>query len=124
QKTNFSRRNKDNMKKDALVFVRHILESIEKIEKYSANISKDEFLKDDELQDAIVRRLEIIGEAAKNISSDFKNKYPKILWKEISGMRDKLTHQYFGIDLEIVWNVLEKDLPNLKKIIQEILFVN
>ena len=112
------------MKKDPIIFIKHILESIEKIEKYSAEIPKDKFLKNDELQDAVVRRLEIIGEAAKNIPEDFKNKCPKILWKEISGMRDKLTHQYFGIDLEIVWNVLEKDLANLKKAICEILNSN
>ena len=102
------------MIKDNLIFIRHILDSIEKIELFVKNISKDEFLKDIKLQDAIVRRIEIIGEAVKNLSVNFP-------WSDIAGMRDKLMHHYFGVDLEIVWKAIQKDLIDLKENIKKIL---
>ena len=109
------------MIKDNLIFIRHILDSIEKIELFVKNISKDEFLKDIKLQDAIVRRIEIIGEAVKNLSVNFRNKYANVPWSDIAGMRDKLMHHYFGVDLEIVWKAIQKDLIDLKENIKKIL---
>ncbi|MEK6952586.1 MAG: DUF86 domain-containing protein [Nanoarchaeota archaeon] len=107
--------------KDDSIFVRHILESIKNIEEFSKSLSKEEFAKSRLKQSAIIRELEIIGEASKNLSDEFKNKYKIIEWKLIAGFRDKLAHHYFGIVLERVWNIIEKDLPNLKKEIEKII---
>ncbi len=103
------------MKKDINIFLEHILESINLIEEYVRDKKKSDFLQSKQLQDSIMRRIEIIGEAIKNIPDDFKEKNNKIPWKQITGMRDILIHQYFGIDLNLTWEVIEKDLPKLKK---------
>ena len=101
--------------KSQTVFIRHILENIEKIEDFSKGISKEE-LKNDELRKyAIVRAIEIIGEAVKNLSSEFKEKHKDIPWKEIIGTRDIMIHKYFGVDLEVVWDIISNNLPDLKK---------
>jgi len=97
------------------------LESIQKIEEYSRGISKEEFYRASQIQDAVIRRLEIIGEAAKNIPEDFRNKHPEIAWKQIAGMRDILIHGYFDVNLERVWTVVNRDLPDLKQKISKIL---
>lgn len=73
------------------------------------------------MKDAIIRRLEIIGEAVKNIPDDFKDKHPDVPWKEIAGMRDILIHEYFGVNLERVWKTAKEDLPEFKKTVSEIL---
>ncbi|PJE81703.1 hypothetical protein COU58_01045 [Candidatus Pacearchaeota archaeon CG10_big_fil_rev_8_21_14_0_10_32_42] len=103
------------MKKDLLVFVKHILESIDKIEANIRDVSKVEFSKDENLHDATIRRLEVIGEAAKNLPSSFRKEHSSIEWKKIAGFRDKLIHHYFGVDLELVWKVIKDDLPKLKE---------
>ncbi|MBS3118571.1 DUF86 domain-containing protein [Candidatus Woesearchaeota archaeon] len=109
------------MKKDAEIFLEHILESIEKIESYTAGVSEKKFKSSDQIQDAVIRNLEVIGEAAKNVPADFRGKFPEIRWKEISGMRDILIHQYFGVDLDIIWKIISDDLPKLEKAIKSIL---
>ncbi len=101
--------------------LRHILESTELIEDYLAHINKAGFLNDRKLQDAISRRLEIIGEATKAISQSTRQKYPEVPWKEMAGMRDKLTHEYFGVDMEIIWETCQEDLPGLKEQVINIL---
>lgn len=106
--------------RDDLVFIKHILESIEAIEEFSAGISKEEIASNRMRQSAIVRELEVIGEAVKNISEKLKNKHPGIKWKAIAGTRDKMIHHYFGVDLNVVWEIIEKDIPLLKKQILEI----
>ena len=108
-------------KKDHIVFLKHILESIETIEKYSKNLSEEAFLKSSEKQDAIIRRLEIIGEAVKNLSEEFKKEHPDIEWNKIMGTRNILIHHYFGIDLEIVGDTVVKSLPKFKKQIQNLI---
>jgi uncharacterized protein with HEPN domain len=109
------------MKRDVKIYLNDILGSIEKIEKYMKDVTREEFFKDTKLQDAVMRRLEIIGEATKNIPEYFRKKYPNIPWKKIAGMRDVLIHVYFGVNVERVWVVIKKDLPDLKEKLKEIL---
>jgi hypothetical protein len=109
------------MKRDTILFIEDILESIDRIKEFAKDFSEEDFCKNKMMQDAVVRNLEIIGEAVKNVPEEFRKKYPKIEWKDIAGLRDKLTHAYFGVDLERVWRVVKKDLPKLKKEIKFIL---
>jgi uncharacterized protein with HEPN domain len=95
--------------------VKDILESIKRVELYVGNMSKDDFRQNGAMQDAALRRIEIIGEAAKNIAADFKIEHQEIPWKDICGMRDVLTHDYFGLDFDRVWRTIKEDLPPLKK---------
>ncbi|MBU2576694.1 MAG: DUF86 domain-containing protein [Nanoarchaeota archaeon] len=103
------------MSKEPLIFIEHILESIQNIESFIKNSSKNYFLKNKEKQSAVIRQIEIIGEAVKNIPDSFRKKYPDIPWIRIAGMRDKLMHHYFGVDLKTVWKVIKENLPGLKK---------
>lgn len=103
------------MRKNVNIFLEHILEAINLIEEYIKDKKKSDFLESKQLQDSVIRRIEIIGEAIKNIPDDFKNTHENIPWKEITGMRDILIHQYFGVDLELTWEVIITDLPTLKK---------
>ena len=91
-----------------------INEAITRIEQYTKGFSYQTFLADTKTQDAVVRNLQIIGEAAKNISAEFKRQHRDIDWKAISGMRDKLVHQYFGVNWDILWDVVANKLPHLK----------
>ncbi|MFH1453922.1 MAG: DUF86 domain-containing protein [Armatimonadota bacterium] len=104
------------------VFLRHILEEIKFLTKQTREISFDEFTKDEVLKRASTRSIEIIGEAVKNLSDDFKNKIKgDAHWRRIAGMRDKLIHHYFGVNWDIVWSVIKDKLPQLKKDIEDIL---
>jgi uncharacterized protein with HEPN domain len=98
-----------------------ILEAIRRIDEYSKDINYDEFLMDIKTQDAVVRNLEIIGEATKNISEDIKKKYESVPWKRIAGVRDRLIHHYFGVNLDIVWGIVENELKSLNDGIEKIL---
>lgn len=109
------------MKEEILIFLEHILESIDKIESFSKNISKKELKENDLKQYAIIRAIEVIGEAVKNIPKSFRNKYPNVSWKDIVGTRDKVIHGYFNVDLDIVWEIIKDDIPILKKQIKNIL---
>ena len=109
------------MKKNVKIFLEHILEAINLIEEYIKDKKKSDFLESKQLQDSVIRRIEIIGEAIKNIPSDFKDSHENIPWKEITGMRDILIHQYFGVDLELTWEAIKVDLPKLKKSIISII---
>ena len=91
-------------KKNQLVFISHILENINDIESFSKGISKEKFLGNKEKQKAIVHSIETIGEATRNLPLDFTSNYPHIEWAKIIGMRNKLIHNYFGVDWEIVWD--------------------
>lgn len=103
------------MKKDTKILLEHILDSIKLIEEYVKDRNKSDFLKSTQLQDSVIRRVEIIGEAVKNLPNDVKETHTNIPWKNITGMRDILIHQYFGVDLSLTWKVIEEDLPELKK---------
>ena len=89
--------------KNVLVYIDDIQEGIEKILEYTQSISEDEFFASTQIQDSVIRRLEIIGEAAKNIPNDFKKENPGIEWRKIAAMRNVLIHEYFGVDLGKVW---------------------
>jgi uncharacterized protein with HEPN domain len=87
----------------------------------NTNIGKEAFFANRQAQDATVRNLEVIGEAVKRLSEELRNLHPNIQWKQIAGMRDRLIHNYFQVDLEIVWETTQQDLPKLKTKIEEIL---
>jgi len=109
------------MRKEPLIFLNHILESIRNIEEYSKGLTKEKLTRNIKVQDAIIRRIEIIGEAIKSLPTNFTKKYPEVPWKEIAGTRDKLIHGYFGVDLDIVWKIVREDISQLKKMVQGIL---
>ena len=109
------------MKKDPVIFIKHILESIKNIESFSLGLSKSEFEENRMKQSAIIRELEIIGEAAKNLPVEFTAKHPHVEWNRIAGTRDKLAHHYFGVDLNVIWDIIKYDLPELKTKVQKIL---
>lgn len=98
-------------KRDLGLFLTDILEAISRINAYTKGMGYEGFVKDEKTRDAVVRNLEIIGEAAKNLPDDIKGGYPKVNWKAITGMRDKLTHEYFGVSVEILWETVKNDLP-------------
>ncbi|HLD15231.1 MAG TPA: DUF86 domain-containing protein [Candidatus Nanoarchaeia archaeon] len=101
--------------KNDLVFIYHILDSINAIEEFSRGLSKEELISNRLRQSAIIREIEVIGEAVKNISKNLKKKHEKVEWKRTAAARDKMIHHYFGIDLDIIWNIIKLDLPLLKK---------
>ncbi len=101
--------------------LRHILEAIEKIEKYLQGCDKQSFQTDEITQDAVVRQMEIIGEAATNLTRDLRSNNPQVSWRLATAMRNRLIHGYFDIDAEIVWNTTRNDLPILKMEIEKIL---
>ncbi|MFH1387450.1 MAG: DUF86 domain-containing protein [bacterium] len=103
------------MKRDYSIYLQDILESISAIEEYVKDFSVARFQDNRQVQDAVIRRLEIIGEAVKNLDDDFRNNYPQIPWKQIAGMRDVLIHEYFGVNSLRVWEAIQKDLPPLKQ---------
>lgn len=102
------------------VYLQDILESIHQIEGYLDGVKEDEFYQNSEKQDAVLRRLEIIGEAVKHLPDGMREKYDDLPWRKIAGMRDIIVHQYFGVTLNRVWVVTQRDLPDLKSRIQEI----
>lgn len=105
--------------KDNNVYLKHILEAIESIDDYIKNFDYDVFSNDKKTVDAVVRELEIIGEAANNLSDEFKNGHPEIPFRDMIDMRNILTHEYFGVNTKIVWDTCKVDLPKLKEIIEE-----
>jgi uncharacterized protein with HEPN domain len=102
------------------LYLQHILDAINKIEEY-VSVGYETFMSTSHWQDAVIRQLEIIGEATKKLSDDLRIKHPQIPWKRVAGLRDILIHDYMGVDLSAVWEITQKNLPELKQQIQEIL---
>jgi uncharacterized protein with HEPN domain len=103
------------------LYIYDIAECCKRIEQYISEINEDEFQENYLVQDAVVRNIEIIGEAAKNLSEDIRKNNPQVEWRDIMRMRDKIAHQYFRVDLETVWRTAAEDIPKLKPEIQKIL---
>lgn len=108
------------MPRDFKIYLDDILESIEKINNYTSGMALEDFKYDPKTFDAVARNLEILGEAAKNIPPEIKSQYQDVEWKKITGLRDVLIHDYFGINAKIVWDVVQNRLPILKKKIEKI----
>ncbi len=107
--------------RDIRDFMDDIISSITDIHDFVITMTYDQFIKDRKTTNAVIRCLEIIGEAAKKIPGDVRDQYPLVPWKEIAGMRDKLIHEYFGVDLGIIWETITNDLADLEAAVQDYL---
>lgn len=111
------------MKEDK-IYLQHVLDSIKNIENFIEDMEEKKFIKNILVQSAVIRQLEIIGEAVKKLSTDLKIRYKNIPWKDIAGLRNKLIHDYFGVDINLVWTICTKDIPELKRWISKIVKKN
>lgn len=109
------------MKRDNTVFLRHILDAIQSVKQHLRGVSYEQFWQNQMVQDAVIRQLEIIGEASRNLSDDLRSAYSQVPWGEIIGLRNKLIHAYFSVDLSIVWEIANDDLPVLEEQVEHIL---
>jgi len=109
------------MKRDISLYLKDVFEHMKHAEAFIENLTQEEFIKDKKTSYAVVRCIEIIGEAVKNIPDDVRGKYPDIPWKKMAGMRDKISHFYFGIDMKKVWLTVKRDIPEIKPSIKKIL---
>ena len=109
------------MKREIGDYIEDILEAMSNAIEFTKDMSYDEFVKDTKTVYAVIRAIEIIGEAVKNIPEDIRKKYPDIPWRSMAGMRDKVIHAYFGVKIERVWEVVKRDIPNLKPIFEKML---
>ena len=106
-------------KREDSAILQDVRAAIDRISSYSRNLEYDDFMTDTKTQDAIIRNIEILGEAAKLLSEETKLKYPNIPWKDIAGTRDKLIHAYFGVNIDVVWGIVKNDIPILNREIEK-----
>jgi len=109
------------VKKDDSVYLRHIFDAISRIEEYSQNIDYKDFMNNHLIQDGVIRQIEVMGEATKRLSSEIRESHSEIPWKDIAGMRDKLIHDYLGVDLDAVWETVQNDIPALKNRLRDLI---
>ena len=108
-------------KREPKLYLQDILDSITKIDSYLEGRTYEKFMNDEMAFDAVVRNIEIIGEAAKNVPEEMKQLHKEIPWEKIAGMRNKMIHEYFGVDIEILWQTIKEDLPKLKQQVEAII---
>lgn len=109
------------MRRSPRILLEDILESIVRIEEYLAGVTQSQFAGDTEKQDAVIRRLEIIGQAVKGLPLDLRQRHPEVPWRQIAGARDILAHEYFRVDLELAWDMVQHNVPELRESIEAIL---
>lgn len=109
------------MPRDYKVYLQDVVEAAGKVRSYTAGISFKAFSEDTKTVDAVVRNLEVIGEAIKQVPDDVRSKHADVEWKKIAGLRDILVHQYFGIDVEIIWDIVQNKLPALEAQIRKVI---
>lgn len=109
------------MQRDDSVYLKHIRDAIHKIGQYTKGVNRSSFQKNSLVQDAVIRQIEIIGEATKHLSDTLRTSNADVPWQDITAMRDKLVHDYFGVDIEKVWLTVQADIPTLRKQINKIL---
>lgn len=108
-------------RRDYSDYLADILDAVDKADEFTSGMSREQFLGDQRTIFAVVRALEIIGEAAKRVPAEARRRCPEIPWSEVAGIRDKLIHEYFGVDLEVVWKTVQEDLPMLRSSVQRLL---
>ena len=109
------------MKEEDTAYLKHILDAIVRIEEYTARIEYKDFMENHLIQDGVIRQIEIIGEAAKMVSNEIREKHLDIPWKDMAGMRDKLIHDYLGVDMDALWGTVENDIPALKSKLKDLI---
>jgi len=109
------------MPRDSSVYLQDILEAISKVKSYTAGMSREEFEKDSKTIDAVLRNLEVTGEAAKGIPESFREDHPEVDWRKVAGLRDVLIHNYFGISMDIIWDILQNQVERLESQIRSML---
>jgi uncharacterized protein with HEPN domain len=107
-------------KRDPQLLLEDIQMAIDKIERYAADMRQDDFLADIKTVDAVVRNLEIIGEAVRQMPETYKTSHPQIPWTQVAGLRNRIVHDYAGLDLELIWQIIIKNLPDLKKLLGDL----
>ena len=106
--------------KQPKLYLSHIIKAIDTIQEYLKGFSHDDFLKDEKTQDAVIRNLEIIGEASSKLEQEFIKQLPQIPWRDIKDFRNKLIHDYWELNLEVIWEAVTKEIPQLKKLLEPV----
>jgi len=107
-------------KRSYKLYVNDILESIKRIENYTIDLSYEDFIENDLVRDAVLRNLEVIGEAAKSIPDEVRDQYPDVPWRRIVGLRNIVIHEYFGVDFENIWKIVKENIPEVKPFIKQV----